>query len=320
MALEELDRVKVRPWAVQLRSVRVHPTRPDGRPWSGTRSILLDRLLARLAEVAGGSAGSALDLARRMPRENQPTLVVTVGLPDGRGLQTPPRRGVATALDGSFVVLSNAYDDRELSLRVVHDEGRGGRSVDVGVVTFRLGDLVTQRALAVAGQSVEELRLEADAANLADGAFAGLQPIPDDTNVAPAWSVPAAGSAALRLVAVDASVSAADRAIRAPGTAAPALTVEIEQRGRIVYRSPPLPGRTAVGFSPAATYLFVAPNEPIVVRLLDGQPGVVASRPVRGEELMRLAAQVTTPGGSAVSLRLEPRRAGPDAGPRTAQR
>ena len=190
---------------------------------------------------------------------------------------------------------------------MVHDEGRG-RSVDVGVVTFRLGDLVAQRELAVSAQSVDELRLEAEIAALPDGAFAGLQPIPDETNVAPAWSVPSGASAALRLVAVDATVSPADRTARAPGREAPALIVEIEQRGRVVYRSPAQPGRTSVGFIPAATYLFVEPREPLVVRLLDGQPGVVAARQVRGDELIRLAAQVTTPGGSAVSLRLEPRR------------
>lgn len=321
LAREELDRVKVRPWAVRLRSVHVQPVRPDGRPWAGTRSFALDRILDRLARATAGAgpAGLALDLVRRLPVENQPTLVVTVGLPDGRGLQSAPRRGAHAALDGSFVVASNAYDDRQVSLRVVHDDGRD-RAVDAGVVTFRLGDLVARRELSLSGQAVDELRIEADLAGLPDGAFTGLQPIPDDTNHAPAWSVPTAASAGLRLVAVDASVSVADRAARAPAGVAPALRVEIEQRGRVVYRSPPLPGRAAVGFSPAATYLFVEPHEPVVVRLLDGQPGVVAGRPVRGDELMRLAADVTTPGGSAVRLRLEPRQGGPGAGARTARR
>jgi tetratricopeptide (TPR) repeat protein len=152
VAAEELDRVRVRPWAIRLDSVLVTPTRPDGWPWSGSRSFLLDRILAQLQRAAGSASASvALDLARRVPRDNQPNLVVTVGLPDGRGLQTAPRRGVHLALDGSFVVASNAYDDRQLSLRVVHEDARGGQAVDVGVVTFRLGDLVAQRELAVSG-------------------------------------------------------------------------------------------------------------------------------------------------------------------------
>ena len=64
-----------------------------------------------------------------MPRENQPTLVVTAGLPDGRGLQTPPRRGAlhlrSTARSS---IASNASTTAGLSLRVVHDEDAAGRS------------------------------------------------------------------------------------------------------------------------------------------------------------------------------------------------
>jgi len=322
VALEELDRVKVRPWAIRVRSVLVRPTRPDGWPWAGDRSFALDRLLDRLERVTGRAspAGLALDLARRIPRENQPTLVVTAGLPDGRGLQSPPRRGVYATLDGTFVVASNALDDRTVSLRVVHDEGRG-RQVDVGIVTFRLGDLVAARELSVSGQAVAELRLEADVADLPDGAFDRFLPIPDDTNLAEAWSVPGPRSAGLRIVSADGSLSAADLGARA-ATARPQLQVEIEQRGVVVYRSPILSGRAAGGASPAAAYLFVEPQEPVVLRLLDREVpgGVRVSGTVRGDELLRGGAMVTTPGGSAVRLRLEPRHAGPDTAPRTAAR
>jgi hypothetical protein len=298
--------------------VRVSPVRPDGRPWAGARSFALDRIVDRL-DRAAVPANVVLDLTRRLPRENQPTLIVTAGLPDGRGLQSAPRRGAYATLDGAFVVASNAYDDRTLSLRVVHDDG-GGRAVDAGVVTFRIGDLVARRELSLSGHAVGELRLEADPADLPDGAYAGLQPIPDGSNLAAEWSVPTPASAGLRVVSVEAVVSVADRSARAPGAAAPALTVEIAQRGRVVYRSPPLPGRTQVGFTPAATYLFVEPLEAVTLRVLDGLPGAAVAGTVRGEELMRLGAGVTTPGGSAVRLRLEPRRAGPDAGARTARR
>jgi tetratricopeptide (TPR) repeat protein len=322
LALAELDRVKVRPWAIRVRSVLVRPVRPDGRPWTGSRSFALDRLVDRLDRVAGRAtpAGLALDLARRVPRENQPTLVVTAGLPDGRGLQSRPRRGTYATLDGSFVVASNAYDDRAVSLRVVHDEGRG-RPVDVGYVTFRLGDLVAARELAVSGQEVEALRLEADVADLPDGAFSGFLPIPDETNLAETWSLPGPASAGLRIAAADGVLSVADLGAQA-ATARPQLQVEVEQRGRVVYRSAVVSGRTSAGFTPAAAYLFVAPHETLVLRLVDREgAGVVrVSGTVRGEELLRGGAYVMTPGGSTVRLRVEPRRAGPDAAPRTAAR
>ena len=68
--------MKVRPYAVRLRSVLVRATRPDGWPWAGARTRGLDRVVARLASYTHGGApapaGVALDLARRIPPENQP--------------------------------------------------------------------------------------------------------------------------------------------------------------------------------------------------------------------------------------------------------
>ncbi|WP_242339703.1 MULTISPECIES: hypothetical protein [Anaeromyxobacter] len=180
IALAELDRVKVRPYAVRLRSVLVRPTRPDGWPWAGSRSLELDRALTRLAKHTEGSAqsptGVALDLARRIPHANQPNLVVTLALPDGRAFQSAPRRGVYALLEGSVVVAANAYDERTISLRVVTDEG-GGRMTDVGLVAFRLADLVANGEVALSGGSVTELRLEADVADRPDGTFTGLTQI-----------------------------------------------------------------------------------------------------------------------------------------------
>ncbi|ABS25906.1 hypothetical protein [Anaeromyxobacter sp. Fw109-5] len=180
IALAELDRVKVRPYAVRLRSVLVSPTRPDGWPWVGSRSHRLDRAVARLASYTQGSApapiGVALDLARRIPQENQPNLVVSLALPDGRAYQSEPRRGVYALLEGSLVVSANAYDERTISVRVVHDAG-GGRMTDVGLLAFRVADLVARGELAVAGGAVAELRLEADVADQPEGTARGLTQI-----------------------------------------------------------------------------------------------------------------------------------------------
>jgi tetratricopeptide (TPR) repeat protein len=322
VALAELDRVKVRPWAIRLRSVRVAATRPDGWPWAGPRSSALDRIAERLEQGGRGlRPGLAVELARRVPRENQPTLVVTAALPDGRGVQSAPRRGAHVTLDAVVVVASNALDDRVLSLRVVHDDGRRGQ-VDVGLVSFRLGDLVSARELSVSGGAVDELRLEADVSDLPDGGFSGLLPIPEETNLAEGWSLPAHASRGIRIASVDAALAAGDLLDRGPN-ARPQLQIEIEQRGQVVYRSPVAAGgRPAAGFSPAAAYLFVVPHEALVLRLLDheGARVVRVNGTVRGEDLLRGSASVVTPAGSAVRLRLEPRRAGPDTAPRTAAR
>lgn len=189
IALAELDRVKVRPYAIRLRSVLVHATRPDGWPWAGSRTRGLDRALARLTSYTQGRApapvGVALDLARRIPPENQPTLVVTLALPDGRAFQSAPRRGVYALLDGSIVVAANAYDERTISLRVVHDAG-GGRMTDVGLVAFRVADLVANGEVALSEGSVTELRIEADVADQPEGTFSGLTQIGGAPAPAPA--------------------------------------------------------------------------------------------------------------------------------------
>ncbi|BDG05369.1 hypothetical protein [Anaeromyxobacter oryzae] len=308
IAARELERVRVRPYAIRLRSVLVRPTRPDGWPWAGGRGRELERVVARLASFEGPAAtsGLALDLARRIPPENQPELVVTVTLPDGRALRTPPRRGVYALLDGSFVVLSNGYDDRRISLHVAQQLGGGARPLDVGLVSFRLGDVVSTTGIAGAGQSVVELRLETDPADAAEGAFAGLAPIPDGGNLSGEWSVPAPRARGFRLLQVDAAGPS--------GAAAPPdLAVEIEQRGHVVYRSPVAARRASASWSPAAAFLFAAPDETLRVRLVaNGAPTL--SEPVSGAALERGAVDVRTPAGASVRLRVEPRRAGPGAG------
>jgi tetratricopeptide (TPR) repeat protein len=181
-----LDRVQVRPYAVSFRSVLVRPVRPDGRPWAGPQSRLLDRLTAAFDEAtrSGGASGAAVDAARRVPLLNQPVLIVTVALPDGRDAQTAPRRGAYALLEGSFTVMANGYDDRKVSLRVVHDDG--GRTVDAGLVFVRLGDLVANGKAALANGAVIALELDAVPSDQPDGALYRLLPLPPAGRPAPA--------------------------------------------------------------------------------------------------------------------------------------
>lgn len=308
----ELDRVRVRPYAVRLRSVLVQPLRPDGWPWAGGRSRDLDRVVARLAgfDPRDASSGLALDVARRLPAENQPTLAVTVTLPDGRTLRAPARRGLYALLDGSVVVLSNGYDDRELAIRVDHELGGGARPMAIGEVRVKLGEVVTSGGLASGAQSIVQLRLEADPADAPEGTFGGLVPVADGGNLADTWSVPEPASKGFRVVQVDASFAPP----AAPGAAAPAapqLAVEIEQAGRVVLRTPVVP-RTPASWSPPATYLFVGPAEALRVRLVDRAKGaVVLAEPLSGAALERGSAEVRNAAGATVRLRVEPRRAGP---------
>ena len=324
IAQVELDRVRVRPYAIRLRSVLVRPTRPDGWPWAGARTRDLDRALARLARWDGSAAplpsGLVIDVARRVPPENQPTLVVTIGLPDGRAVQTPPRRGAYAVLEGSFVVATNAYDDRALELRVVHDDG-AGRPLDVGTVQLRIAELVAKGELSLSAGSVTELLVEADPADRPDGAFAGLVPIPDGaSNLAPAWSSPTPASRGFRVVSIDASVAAGDYPVD-PRRGVPELTVEIAQRGAVVFRAPLARDRAAARWTPAAAYLFVEPQEALTVRLLAGDRGraePVLAQEVPGRALDTGLVALATPRGSTVRLAVEPRQAGP--GPRFAAR
>jgi tetratricopeptide (TPR) repeat protein len=314
----ELDRVRVRPYAIRLRSVLVQPLRPDGWPWAGGRSRDLDRVVARLAgfDPQDAASGLALDLARRLPAENQPTLAVTVVLPDGRTLRAAPRRGVYALLDGSVVVLSNGFDDRVLAVRVEHELGGGARPMMIGEVPLKLGELVTGGSVAVGGQSVLQLRVEVDPADAPEGTFSGLQPVADAGNLAEAWSVPARASKGYRVLQVDASAPPP-----APGATATAqLAVEVEQHGRVVFRTPVAP-RAPASWSPPATYLFIDGGEALQVKLVDrgARNAVLLSEPVAAAALDRGTTDLRNAAGASVRLRVEPRRAGPGSAPTAAR-
>ena len=305
-ASAQLERVRIRPYAFVLRSVLVRPTRPDGWPWAGGRNRELDRMVAWLSRGNLVAGQDAVEMARRLPRENQPTLVVTIALPDGRGVQTAPRRGAYALLEGGFTVTTNGFDERAISIRVVHDEG-SGRPVDVGLVNARLADIVARGELSLGGGALLDLRLAAVPSDQPDGAIDRLAPIPDRDNLAGAWSQPAPGAKAWRVAGVEASLPPA-AAGRGEG-----VSVEIVQGPNVVYRSPPAQG--AVGrWTPSTVYLFARPDETLGVRLVAG-PRQLVSSPVAGRALDQGSVRVAGADGSAVTLRVEPRRSGPGSGP-----
>jgi len=302
-AAAQLDRVKLRPYAVALRSVLVKPVRPDGWPWAGQRNRDLDRALSLITGRGVIPPGMVLDLARRIPRENQPVLVVTIALPDGRAVQSAPRRGAYALLDGSFTVVTNGFDDRAISMRVSHDDGAGA-PVDAGSVTVRLSDLVSNREVVLAAGALVELRLEAVAADAPDGAVDRLQPIPDRDNLANDWSQPDQGARGFTLTAVEASAP--------PGTPGP-LSVEVEQHGRVVYRNAPSGGPSA-RWTPRAVYLFARPDEQLLVRVLAGEgrnAKMFLSAPVTGRQLESNTARLNGTAGGGASLYVSPRHVGP---------
>lgn len=177
-AAGELERVRVRPYALRVRSVLVKPFRPDGAPWAGARSRGFDRLVGVLAVAALDRAGArgrtALDVYDALPHENRPNLVASLVLPDGREYATPPQRAIRARLESSVVVNANAYDDRLASIRLFHDDPAG--RIEIGAVTFRLMDAVAGE-LDLADGSIVQLRVVADPSPLRDGQAQGFAPV-----------------------------------------------------------------------------------------------------------------------------------------------
>jgi len=298
-ASAELERVRIRPYAFVLRSVLVRPTRPDGHPWAGGRNREIDRVVAWLSRGNLVAGQDAVEMARRLPRENQPTLVVTIALPDGRGVQSAPRRGAYTLLEGGFTVTTNGFDERAVSVRVVHDDG-SGRPVDVGLVSVRLSDVVARGELSLAGGALLDLRIAAVPSDQPDGAVERLSPIPDRDNLAGAWSQPGPGAKGYRLTGVEAALP--------PSAGREAVSVEIVQGPNVVYRSPPAQGASG-RWMPATVYLFARPDETLAVRLVAGVRQL-ASSPVTGHTLDQGSVRLPGADGSAVTLRVEARRSG----------
>ena len=176
-AAGELEAVRVRRQAIQLRAVLVRPARPDGQPWVGERTRVFDAVMigARAADRAFWSDDpsayqTAIEVATGVPPENQPALAVVLDLA-GRRLATAPRRALYLAPGASVVVAANRYDDRLLTVRVVQREAV---EREVGVVQVRLGDLVSRGRVALRNGSIGRVELVASPTDAPDGSLSGL--------------------------------------------------------------------------------------------------------------------------------------------------
>jgi hypothetical protein len=171
----QLARVAIRPWAVTVRGVLVDPVRPDGTPWVGPPSARLNTAARRLAASAGAGINARLlrDVAD-VPRDNRPSLVVEVVLPDGRRLASAVRDGPYFNLDASFVVAGNGFDKRRLTLRVIHQEP-GRPAARVGEVSVAVGELISRPSGSVSTPPVLAMELQVDPAEGAqEGAGRGF--------------------------------------------------------------------------------------------------------------------------------------------------
>ncbi len=177
-AAAELERVRIRPYAIRVRSVLVKPVRPDGAPWAGGRTRGFDRVVGLLAAAAFDRAGSGgratLDVYDALPHENRPNLYAALVLPDGREFATPPQRAIRARLESLVVVNTNAYDDRPVSIRVFHAAPAG--PVEIGAVSFRLMDALAGD-VDLADRSIVQLRVAGEPSPLKDGQSQGFAPV-----------------------------------------------------------------------------------------------------------------------------------------------
>jgi tetratricopeptide (TPR) repeat protein len=183
-AATQLERVRMRPMAIRVRSAIVKPFRPDGSPWSGKRGRGFDRLVGRLASRAfdraeradADAVREALEIYDMLPMENHPDLYATLTLPDGRQYATAPRKGIRARFESIVVLQTNAYDDRPVAIRVLHASPAG--PVEIGAVTVRMMDLLNGGEIAAKDRALLQLKVVAERTPLADGAAQGFALVP----------------------------------------------------------------------------------------------------------------------------------------------
>jgi tetratricopeptide (TPR) repeat protein len=315
-ATSQLQLVEVRPYTVKVRSVLARPMRPDGRPWAGRINPSLTRLMYLFTNEFLDPRGrdtsrKLMDAAMAVPPENRPNLSVRVSLPDGTVLTTPAQTGLYVAYESEFVVATNSFDERKLSLRVVHGDGNGW-SEDVGVVEFPLGEIVRRRDAQLSDQSVHRLQLSIEPATpgKADGMFANMFPMSDGSNLAQDFSSPTPASAGFRLRSVWAVVPA--QALMAePDEGAGELVVEIVQRGRVVYRSPQLDNLYEAQWAANNVTLYVEQGEQLRVLVWDIDPNdrdLLVDATITAESLFQGSANVASSSGASARIQVEPRQ------------
>jgi hypothetical protein len=306
-AAARLTAVEIRPYTIRLRSVLVMPTRLDGHPWVGPANPLLVRLMDR------GTAWRVLiRAAERVPMQNRPTLSVIVTRPDGERLMTPARQSLyAVYEDPAFVITTNHFDERPLVFQVV--QGEGTAQEEVGTVSVALGELVQRQEAELSKQSIAALELATGPGEgRVDGMFTGLRPVGDGTNLAQDFSVPTASTRSFRLKGVRAMAAPGDYQNESGQDGAPDLYVELEQGGRVIYRSPVVANDPEATWAPTGMNVHVEQTEQLVVRVWDADDGDAAdpvlSTSIPAQTVALGLFQGFTPGGSSVELRFESRR------------
>ncbi|HTT70818.1 MAG TPA: hypothetical protein VMG32_06305 [Anaeromyxobacteraceae bacterium] len=130
----------------------------------GLDRVVVHRFAVRLRTVRVRGGGPPGDL------------FVTVSLPDGRRLLTPPQRGNFARLEASFVVAANSYDERVVSAHVFRRVAHAADPpFDLGSGSFRLADLLARRSLALRDGVVDELTIDALPTTMAEGSIMGFE-------------------------------------------------------------------------------------------------------------------------------------------------
>jgi hypothetical protein len=275
----------------------------------------LSRLLAMFTNEFSDTRGRGADrrlveAAMRLPPENRPNLSVQVTLPDGSLLTTPAVNGLYVGYDSEFVVATNSFDERRLSLRVV--QGDGTSFQDVGMVEFPLGEIVRRREAHLSGQSVAALDLDIQPAlGRYDGMFSNMFPLNDNTNYAQDYSQPTPRAVGYRLRAIRAVVPPQALLATEPDEGAGELVVEILQGQRVIYRSPELDNLYEAQWAISNVTLYVQPGEQLRILVWDmdaNDRDVMLDAIVSGDQLAQGFVSVSSANGSTASLQVEPRQ------------
>lgn len=272
-AATQIERVEVRPYRFRLASLLVNPLGPDGRPWAEAGNARTVPPPPRSSSRGQDFRNQLKGYAARVPKAARPNLVVDVTLPDGRVLRTSPKNDVWATFDAWFVVNSNQVDQRPLLVRVKHME-KNGTEKDLGTVNVPLGTLVSAQAPPPTGPIIWTDFMVDVPGTVADGAFGGFASmVPGRANEATDGSSPSSAAAVgWRLARVEAAVRGTDWVNEDNKDGQPDLKVELEQSGRVIYRSPEIKDSADGSWAPENVYLFAAPQERMIVRLYDVDP------------------------------------------------
>jgi tetratricopeptide (TPR) repeat protein len=170
-----LEKLRIRPYRIAVKSVLLKSMRPDGAPWIGTMTPLFARVANFVEQaVAKGTLDRAIDLAQTLPYENRPEIRAEVILPDGTRLATKPLSGVFGSFEGEFVMTTNAYDERNVAFRVImRTQAPDGE--EIGRIDVPLRELCDKRDTWLKSDSITQLRVTADPAEgRQEGTFVGM--------------------------------------------------------------------------------------------------------------------------------------------------